>query len=105
MKGGYPKAGQVGSAQLLLDPLAHFLSRVLGVSDGQDLVGPGVALADQAGDRLVRTVVFPVPAPAIHQHGPVNMLNSFALTIVRFEHPWPGNWFCDWHLQEHTREG
>src|SRR5882724_2554988 len=105
MKGGYPQTGQVGSTQLLLDPLAHFLSGVLGVSDGKNLVGPGVALADQAGDALSEDSRLPRTRAGDHQHGAVNVLNRFALTIVRFEHTWPGNWFCDWHFSEHTREG
>ena len=51
-------------------PLPHLLRRIFGVGNGKDFVGPGIALRTRLAMRLVRTVVFPVPAPAMTSRGP-----------------------------------
>ena len=52
MKGRELQSGEVGSTQFLFHPLPHFLGCILGVSDGQDFIGPGVPFTNQMGDAF-----------------------------------------------------
>ena len=79
------QAGEVGPAQLVLHPLPHFLGRILGVSDGQDFVGPGVSFADQVGDAPGEDGGLPRARAGDDQHRPVDVLDRFALALVRLE--------------------
>ena len=87
MKSRDAQAGQVGPAQLLLHPLPHFLGGILGVGDGQDFVGPGVAFADQMGDAPGENGGLARARAGDDQHRPVDVFDGFALALVRLERP------------------
>ena len=87
MKSRDPEAGQVGPAQLLLHPLAHFLGRILGVGDSENFVGPGVAFADQVGDALGKNCGLARARAGDDQHWAVDVFDRFALALVRLECP------------------
>ena len=87
VKSREPKAGEVGPAQLLFHPLPHFLRRIPGVGDGKNFVGPGVSFADQVGDAPGEDGGLPGACAGDDQHRPVDMLDSFALALVRLERP------------------
>ena len=87
VKGRDAEAGQVGPAQLLLHPLTHLLGRILGVGDSQNFVGPGVSFANQVGDAPGEDRGLPRARTGDDQHRPVDMLDSFALALVRLERP------------------
>ena len=107
VKGRDPQAGQVGAAQLFLDPLAHLLGRILGVGDGENFVGPGMAFANQPGDAFGEDSGLPRTCAGDHQHGPVDVFDRFPLALVRFERsdvggpgfggPETRDRFCDSH--------
>ena len=102
VKGCDAQSGQIGSAQLLLHSVAHLLSRVLGVSDGENFVGPGMAFANQTSDALGENSGLSRACASDHQHGPVDVFDRFALALVRVERPWFGgsetrDRFCDSH--------
>ncbi len=81
------QAGHVGPAQLFLHPLAHFLRCVLGISDGEDFVGPGMPFADQVSDAPGENGSLARARAGDDQHWAVDMFDRFALALVRLEHP------------------
>src|SRR5262249_8238934 len=52
MKGTDVQGAEIHSAELRLHPASHLLGAVLGISDSQDFIGLGVALANEASDSL-----------------------------------------------------
>ncbi len=91
-------------------PLAHFLRRIFGIGDGENFVGTGMALADQAGDAPGKDSGLPRTCAGDDQHGPVDVFDGFPLALVRLERPGlqrlgDEKWILRLPLlQEHIRE-
>ena len=71
--------------QLLLHPLPHLLGRILGISDGKDLIGPGVAFADQMGDTPGEDGGLACARAGNDQHRSVDVFDGFALALIGLE--------------------
>ena len=85
MKCRNPQAGQVGPMQFVLNPLSHFLGGILGISDGEDFVGPRMTFANQIRDALGQNCGLPRARTGDDQERTVDVLNSFALAVVGLE--------------------
>jgi hypothetical protein len=81
------KAGDIISKQFFLYPLPHLLCRILGIGDGENFIGMGVAPADQVGNALGEDGGLPRARAGDDHHGAMDMFDSFALTLVGFERP------------------
>jgi hypothetical protein len=61
-----------------------------------------MAFLDQVGDALGEDRSLARTGPGDDQHGSVDVLDGFALTLVRFEPAGDAagsrNWFCDYHF-------
>ncbi len=68
--------------QPLLHPLLHLLRGIFREGDGQNLIGPGVALLDQAGNALHQYRSLARARAGQHQHGPGNVRNRLLLPRI-----------------------
>ena len=87
-------------------PLLHFRSRVIGISERQNLIRPRVALPNKVRDALNQNGSLAGPSASDNDHRPMHMLDSLPLTIIRNNllHV-SGNVGKGTHLPEHIRAG
>jgi hypothetical protein len=81
------EASHAGAAQLVLNPLPHFLGRIFGVGNGQDFIRPRVPFADETGNAPGENGGFSGAGAGDDQQRPVDVFDSFALALVRLERP------------------
>ena len=73
------------NSKLFRDSLQEFSGRIVGISDGENLIRPTVTLPDKASDAMSKHRGFTSARTGHHQHWAVDVLNRFALTIIQFE--------------------
>ena len=86
MEGAEPQR-QAGGAEQAVHPLAHFLGRLVGERDGQNLVGAHAAVADEVGDAMGDDARFARPGAGQNQYGTFSVLHRFPLRRVELGLP------------------
>jgi hypothetical protein len=73
------------AAQQLSHPLAHFVGRIPGICQRENLMRISVAFPHQALDAMRQDGSLSRARAGHDQHRSVNVLNGFALPIIRIE--------------------
>ena len=73
------------AAELRAHAVAHFCGGVVGVGEGEDFVGAGVASADQVCDAADEDGGLAGASAGDDQQGPVQVLDGLALVVVGLE--------------------
>ena len=82
MKGAGLEAVDIGALQLRANAGQHLGGGIVGVGEGNDFVGAGVAFADKVGDALNEDGRLPRAGSGDDEHGTGDVFDGLALAFV-----------------------
>ena len=105
VKGSGLQTRDVGTCEFRLHAVPHLFGSILGVSEGEDLIGTRVALPNQACDATSKDGGFAGSRARQHQHGAAEVLDCLPLALVGSELARLQRVFGGRHWEEQIREG